>query len=223
VAYPRYLRERVRAVRADQALTIDELSKRFALPRTTIYYWVRDLRIPSSGPGGGFTKAGQRKGVRTMTEKYRLLREQAYDLGRWEFSRLEQIPNFRDFVCMYIAEGYKRSRNKVSVGNSDPNVIRLCQPWIVEFARKKIAYSVQYHADQDVDDLCRFWGEVVGRPPGEIRLQRKSNSKGLAARTWRSLYGVLTVSVGDTCFRARLQGWIDRLQDSWLDSLAFGA
>ena len=223
MAYPKYLRERVQAVRVEKKLTIDQLSEQFALPRTTIYYWVRDLPIPGSGPGGGFSKAGQRKGNRAMQTKYRLLREQAYELGRWEFPRLEPLPNFRDFVCMYIAEGYKRSRNTVSVGNSDANVIRLCQPWIVEFTRNKISYSVQYHADQDIDELCRFWGGVVGRPPGEICLQRKSNSNGLAARTWRSRHGVLTIRVGDTLFRARLQGWIDRLQDSWLDSIAIGA
>jgi hypothetical protein len=223
MAYPTYLRERVREIRVERHLTIDDLAARFALPRTTIYYWVRDLPIPRSGPGGGFSKGGQRKGVRIMQAKYRLMREQAYELGRWEFARLEPLPNFRDFVCIYIAEGYKRCRNTVSVANSDPAVIRLSQPWIVEFTRNKIAYSVQYHADQDVDGLCRFWGSILGVAAPSIQLQRKSNSKGLAARTWRSQHGVLTIRVGDTLFRARLQGWIDRIQDSWLDSIAIGA
>ncbi len=223
MAYPKYLRDRVRSVRVERQFTIDELSERFALPRSTIYYWVRDLPIPRTGPGGGFSKAGQRKGVRSVQAKYRLIREQAYELGRWEFPRLEPLPNFRDFVCIYIAEGYKKSRNNVSVANSDPAVIRLVQPWIVEFTRNKISYAVQYHADQDLDELRRHWGELLGRPSGEIRMQRKSNSKGLAARTWRSRYGVLTIAVGDTQFRARLQGWIDCLQASWLDSVTFGA
>ena len=36
---------------------------------------------------------------------------------------------------MYIGEGYKRSRNRVSIGNSDPAVVRLANSWIRRFAR----------------------------------------------------------------------------------------
>ena len=75
---------------------------------------------------------------------------------------------------------------------------------------------------QSLDELCRFWGATLGVDPASIRLQRKSNSNELAARTWRSRYGVLTVSCGDTYLRARLQAWMDRTQDQWLDSLGAG-
>jgi len=44
--YPPYLREKARQLRRDRKLTIDQLAECLALPRTTIYYWVRDLRIP---------------------------------------------------------------------------------------------------------------------------------------------------------------------------------
>jgi hypothetical protein len=54
-------------------------------------------------------------------------------------------------------------------------------------------------------------------------LQRKSNSGQLGGRHWRSKHGVLTVYAGDTALRARLQGWIDCLQEQWLDSPVTGA
>jgi len=44
--YPPYLREKARSLRRERKLTIDQLAERLALPRTTIYYWVRDLPIP---------------------------------------------------------------------------------------------------------------------------------------------------------------------------------
>jgi hypothetical protein len=72
MAHPSYLREKARTLRAQRRLTIDEL-ERLALSRSTIYYWVRDMPIPGSGPGGGFSTAGQRKGTRAMKRKYRLL------------------------------------------------------------------------------------------------------------------------------------------------------
>jgi transcriptional regulator with XRE-family HTH domain len=45
MAYPAYIREKARELRRKKQLTIDELAERLALPRTTIYYWVRDLPI----------------------------------------------------------------------------------------------------------------------------------------------------------------------------------
>ena len=47
-------------------------------------------------------------------------------------------PRFRDFVVLYIAEGYKRCRNTVSVGNSDPAVIRQLRQWMRRFGRNPV-------------------------------------------------------------------------------------
>ncbi len=219
MAYPAYVREKTRQLRAEKHLSIDEIAERLALPKTTIYHWVRDL------PLGRERRAnpGQAKGNLSMSAKCRLRRAAAYALGRLEFERLNRDPLFRDFVCLYIAEGYKRNRNKVSVGNSDPTVVVLCTRWIGRFARNPVTFSVQYHADQDLDELMEFWGRQVGVPPQQIRLQLKSNSGHLAGRSWRSRHGVLTVYAGDTALRARLQGWIDCLREQWLDSPGHGA
>jgi len=41
--YPPYLREKARQLRRERKLAIDELAESLALPRTTIYYWVRGV------------------------------------------------------------------------------------------------------------------------------------------------------------------------------------
>jgi hypothetical protein len=74
---------------------------------------------------------------------------------------------------------------------------------------------VQYHADQNLDEIRQFWATELQVEPGGIHLQRKSNSNALAARTWRSQYGVLTVAANDTYLRARLQAWMDCIRDDW--------
>jgi hypothetical protein len=58
-----------------------------------------------------------------MQKKHRRPREAAYQQGRAEYDELVLVPTFRDFVVLYIAEGYKRSRNTLSISNSDPAVI----------------------------------------------------------------------------------------------------
>jgi excisionase family DNA binding protein len=109
VAHAPYLRAKARSLRLERRLTIDELADRLALSRSTVYYWVRDLPIPGSGSGGGWPQGAQRKGNRAMQRKYRLLREAAYEQGVREFEQLAADRTFRDFVCLYIAEGYKTS------------------------------------------------------------------------------------------------------------------
>lgn len=41
--YPAYLRERARDLRVKNRLSLDEISERLALPKTTVRYWIRDL------------------------------------------------------------------------------------------------------------------------------------------------------------------------------------
>ena len=60
-------------------------------------------------------------------------------------------------------------------------MIRAVAPWMRRFGTNPVTYWLQYHADQDVDDLRRFWGRELGVTPELIRVQRKSNSNQLAA------------------------------------------
>jgi hypothetical protein len=157
-----------------------------------------------------------------MQAKYRKLREDAYAEGRRTFAALAEDPLFRDFVTLYIAEGYKRDRNVVSLCNSDAAVVRLADRWLRRLSTKRRFYSVQHHADQDLDELRAFWGAELGIDPFVVRFQRKSNSAQLAYRKWRSEHGVLNVAVNDTLLRARLQGWIDLTREQWLTSGSSG-
>jgi hypothetical protein len=151
-----------------------------------------------------------------MQGKYRRLRQLAYEEGRKTFARLALDPTFRDFVCMYVGEGYKRNRNVVSLCNSDPAVVVLGNRWIKRLAVNPVNYSLQYHADQDLPAVTTFWAGQVGCLSADIRLQRKSNSNGLAGRSWRSVNGVLTVVTGDTLLRAKLQACMDCVRESWV-------
>jgi excisionase family DNA binding protein len=225
MAHAPYLREKARQMRVERKLTIDELAERLALSRSTVYYWVRDLPIEGSGPGGGLPTHGQRMGTRVMQRKFKRLRDDAYADGRASFATLIADPTFRDFVCLYLAEGFKRNRNTVSIANSDPTVLVVSQNWLRRLSPdKQLKYSIQYHADQDLDALRAFWGSKLEIDGGLIRFQRKSNSNQLTGRTWRCQHGVLTIVCHDTLLRARIQAWMDCLRDSWhLDSSSRGA
>lgn len=221
MAYPAYLRERARELRVKKKLSLDEIAERLALPKTTVYYWIKDLPL---GRERRWSQ-GQRKGNRAMQNKWRRLREAAYAKGLEEYDELVRIPTFRDFVALYIAEGFKHCRNVVSIAHSDERVIALATGWMRALSGRKLSFSIQYHADQDLEEIRTFRGEQLGVDGSTIRLLRKSNSNQLKGRSWRSVHGVISVATNDTYFRARLQAWIDRIREDWaLDSATrFGA
>ncbi len=59
-----------------------------------------------------------------MQAKYRELREHAHEQGRAEYDQLIGCPLFRDFVVLYIAEGYKRRRQCVGSGTQTTASLR---------------------------------------------------------------------------------------------------
>jgi transcriptional regulator with XRE-family HTH domain len=215
------MREKARQLRREEKLTIDEIAERLGVSRTTVFFWVGDLPRPKRCITRG--GSGRALGNKQMQAKYRRLREEAYQEGLACFKEMLLEDGFIEFVTLFIAEGYKRNRNVVSVANSDPAVIAIADRWIRSLSRNKLTYWVQYHADQDLSALQAHWAKLVGVEPTDIQLQRKSNSNQLKGRKWRSEHGVLTVATHDTYFRARLQGWVDLLRQRWLDSPSDGA
>lgn len=110
----------------------------------------------------------------------------------------------------------------VALGNSEPAIVELAARWIGRLTDRPLKGGLQYHADQDPDQLRAFWANRLGWNEQAISLQRKSNSNQLKKRTWRSRYGVLTVCVNDTLLRARVEAWMDCLKAGWLDSRSRG-
>jgi hypothetical protein len=147
--------------------------------------------------------------------KRNMLRAAAYQQGITEASDLLQNLAFRDFVVLYMAEGTKRQRNVVAFVNSNAKMVRLAHHWISRFTQNKLDYAIQFHIDHDEDMLKEYWGGILGISPAIIKTLRKSNSNQLKGRQFRSQYGLLTVRVGDTQLRARLQGWMDFVEAQW--------
>jgi hypothetical protein len=221
MAYPAYIREKARTLRRDRRMTIDEIAERLAISRTTIYYWVRDLPIDRKPPRD-FSASARAKAARVNRRRHARLRAQAYRQGWHGFHGLAEDPTFRDFVLLFMTEGYKRSRNRVSIANSDPSLVELATRWLRVLANNKLDFSIQHHADQDLEMLRGFWSNRLGIDPSSIALQRKSNSQGLAGRAWRSRFGVMTVRSSDTYLRARMEAWMDCVKWQWLDSAGAG-
>ncbi len=208
-----HLRAKAVELRAG-GMALGDICERLGLGKTTVYYWIKEIPFTGKRSSPRFTKA-RLKASRTNSEKYRKLREQAYEEA-WATAEADlQDRQLRDFVVLYMAEGFKRTRHKVEICNSSPAVMLLSHLHIARGTSRKISYALQCHVDNDEHELTQFWAELLRIDAKSIRIIRKSNSGNLSGRQWRSLHGVLTVSTSDTYFRARLQAWMDFLQAEW--------
>jgi hypothetical protein len=206
-----HLREKAIALRTEKQMTLDDIIERLALPRTTVYEWIKDIPIP-------FTEKqseAQRKKAELVRTKYALLRDEAYQQGLDEAPELLKDLSFRDFVVLYMAEGTKRQRNTVAFVNSDSKMVKLANYWICLFSQNKMDYQLQCHVDHDEDELKVYWANLLNIPSDIIKVIRKSNSGQLSGRQFRSEFGLLTVRTGDTYLRSRLQAWMDYVKEQW--------
>jgi AcrR family transcriptional regulator len=73
-----HIRDEARALRAEHSLSLDEICARLNLPRTTVYYWIKDTRVTSI-PRPRKQTPGQLAGSRAMQAKYAAIRQAVYD------------------------------------------------------------------------------------------------------------------------------------------------
>lgn len=205
-----HLKRKALELRA-RGMALDDLVLRLALPRTTVYEWVKELPIERTIKQSEAQKRGSAAGKLKAALKRQLVYQEAL-LGAPE---LLQEQRLRDFVVLYLAEGSRRSRHTVEMCNSNPQIVLLSYEFIARFSARKLSFALQYHADQNPSELAIFWSNLLGVEPEKIRLTRKSNSGELTGRTWRSEYGVLSVRSSDTFFRCQLQAWMDFVSASW--------
>jgi len=133
MAYPPYVRARARELRIKNHRSLDELADHLALPKTTIYYWIKDLLL------GRDRRESPHNGTRAMQAKYRRLREAAYEQGQTEYDVLLRAPTFRDFVALYIAEGYNAPVTRLR--GATP--IRPSSGWLQRLSGRVPTVSVQ--------------------------------------------------------------------------------
>jgi hypothetical protein len=216
MAHSNYLRRMARLLRVEQRLTVDQLASRLALPRSTVYYWVRDLPLGErEGECASAAGVGERAGTDIGKRASAVAGDVAYEDALRSFDDLVAQPTFRDFVCLYIARGSTHERAKVSLSDSDAAVMRLVNRWMLRLSDKSPLLSVRYEPGQSLTELRRFWGGVVGVQARTIHVHEATDRADARVTEQRAGHGVLTVAVEDALLRARLQAWICKTRDSW--------
>ncbi|HZK16341.1 MAG TPA: hypothetical protein VFC52_07125, partial [Solirubrobacterales bacterium] len=164
MAYPKRTREWVRQLRREESLSLDELARRAAVPRGTVYRWVRDLPIATTGPGGGFSEVARSRGTEVMRDNWRRTREVAYLAGLEAFAELRGETGFRAFVTAYTASGRRHGHQVASFAHSDPSLVRLARYWLLTLGRNRLRYRLQLPPGSDPTRARNAWAQALAIP-----------------------------------------------------------
>ena len=150
-----------------------------------------------------------------MQRKYKLLRVAAYEEGIAIYDLRKDDKLFRDFIVIYLTEGFRKTEHSPAISNSNPNILKLSKYIVEQFTSKIIDVTIQYYEDHNTDKLRQYWSEQLNVLPESIRMLPKTNAGKLPGRKWNSQYGVASIRWHDTYLRCKIQAWMDCLQAEW--------
>lgn len=205
--------EVARALRSDGWL-LREIAEELGVSAKTVHLWCRGLPVParaSHGRSAEETRAmargtWDRKNAEADQRRDVEIRRTAATVGVLTDREVDLIA-----AAIYWCEGTKRKpwrrSEKLTLINSDPDVIRFWAAWLasrgVGFERCYLAVNI--HESADVQDATRYWAEVLGVDTACFSkpVLERHNPKTVRKNTGASYFGCLVISVrqGRTLYR----------------------
>lgn len=193
-------------MRADEGLPLSVIAQRLGVAKSSVSRWVRDIELtPDQHAALAMRNPlynSQLRGQHTRRDTARLIRRRAQARGR-ALARQGDALHLQG--CMlYWAEGSK-SRNAVSLTNSDPDLLAIFLRFLrasCGVADTRIALFVNCHVTNglDADEIVRWWLSRLGLPD-ECRRAPTVNRVSSASRRRRGHvlpYGTARLTVYST-------------------------
>lgn len=172
----------------------DEIGR---ISKGTLYYWLRNISLSSQSQKKLQERIGQ-KLLLAQQKGHKILkiRRKKYFLGiEHSLAPLPLLLKERSvalitLATLYLGEGAKTRAGSLSLGNSDPDVIKLflrLLRFCYTIDETKFRATVQGRADQDFKSLESFWSKITNIPRAkfyEFRVDPRSRGK----RTLKSDY-----------------------------------
>lgn len=139
-----------------QGLSLNDIQKVVPVGKTTIFRYLRDVKINKDIKNTGSFRKSQRD---------------------WDFSRILANEKIKEIglkekmlilACLYWGEGNKKELNLI---NSDPNLIRVFVECLMELgvSKNELLVSIRIYEDMDVNFVKNFWAKNVGIKREQIK------------------------------------------------------
>jgi hypothetical protein len=203
--------------------TLNEIIERLGVPKTTAYYWIKDVEIRRQRAFVAHTKSNRARSASKATQavkrKYENIHKQhAEEAKRQWHEGLGSEPHFRCFLMLYMTEGSKRGQN-VRITNTNPHLIKYGYEWlkVLNYRNKNIFLEVSIYPNHDRDAVENYWRELLGVE--DIRIYYGSEQRGkLKQRNWAIRYGTARICVVDAYLKTRIDTWIELFTEHVLNN-----
>jgi transposase len=213
------LKDQARELR-EQGLDYDDIAAQLGVSKGSVSLWVRDVPVPER-LSYEETRKRAAKGAQRYWEAERQVRDAKRAAQREAAS--SQIGELTDREILiagalaYWCEGAKskphRRDERVVFMNSDPGLIRFFLRFlqVAGTPQTDLTFRVYIHQSADVAAAERFWLEVTGAQPGQLRSAtlKRHNVKTVRKNTGEAYQGCLRIDVlrGSGLYR-KIEGWV---------------
>ena len=195
-------------------LTYGEIRNLIPVPKGTLSYWCRDIRLTPGQVRAIADRVPTQEGVPKDTQwRRRAEIEQIQREAKLEAIELLDEPEWVAGVALYWGEGAKTDR-RLSITNADPRLLRTYISWVKAFVDPDPTFSlaINLHADNDEPAARHYWST-------ELEISESSFTKtyfkaeGTGHRKNHLAYGVCRVLM-----RRSTDAWLRTMV--WIDELA---
>lgn len=192
-------REKARSLRS-KGKSYSEIKRLLGVSKSTLSGWLEDMPLSEERIRELRALSPRRieRFRETMRKKREVLLLEAYTRVRKDIGRLTTRDTFIAGLYLYWGEGTKSAPGKVSIANTDPDVIKAFMDWlsIMKVPRRRLRARLHLYEDMNIQNETIFWSRTLSLPVSQFRKPHVKKSS-RAEQTYKSGYGHGTC---DLCF-----------------------
>ena len=175
-----------------QGKSYSEIKEILGISKSTLSGWLRDM--PLSEERIRALQALNPKRIErfreTMRKKRELLMLHSFTRAAKDIGRLSRRDIFISGLYLYWGEGTKSAPGRVSIANTDPDVVKAFMDWLLHMKvpRERIRARLHLYKDMKLRDEIMYWSRTLNIPVSQFRkphIKQTSRSE----QTYKGMYG----------------------------------
>jgi len=197
-----------------EGFSIGKIERPLGIPRSTLSGWLKDIKL-SKKQKEELTRNWRHALVKARKKAvlwHNAQKEKRLKLAKEQALKTVGVIDITDkkilelvLAILYMGEGTKK-KVETSMGNSDPLILKFflaALKRIYDFDLKKIKCQLSLRADQNPEEMKRFWSKKLGVPInnfGYVNLDKRT----IGSKTYPSYKGVCYVRCGNVAIQRKL-------------------
>ena len=216
MSYSKMIIKKVKKMRRE-GLSLNRISKKTNIPKTTIYHWIRNLPIPIINGENIRVIASRNNAYILGSNRNKICKRQRQIVYNETYKTAKKMfkkePLLRDFVNLYLAEGGRSDRYSLSLTNTDIDIIKLCLYCYKKLSDKKIYFRLHCYGKRN-KKFIDYWAKNLNINKNEIKVTSKGTLKEYKNKKRKNLksHGVFVIRLHSFLIKEKVLALIDYLK-----------